>query len=330
MKRFRDFGMITAALVLLLGISAMVFAENKSPMFSRQVPGGLFAVINETQTTGNIWFVDSGSSNASDAAGYGQNPDAPFATIDYAIGQCTASNGDWIVVMPGHAESISSAAGINVDVAGIRIIGLGVGDSRPVLSWTGAAGTLRINTTDFQISNFVFRVGDALSGVSVVKGIEIRSGASNVAIANSDFMVASTSGATVCALPIDISESNKTYVTDCRFFGTHNAAAVGGTGVTAVIRAGNRADNLQIKNCYFDSATGNTPFALIQAISGASGFLADGLTARQNNPGASPWNIGNSVEGIIKQTAISTEAIDGRTGVTWFTARKAAFNNNSD
>jgi hypothetical protein len=52
---------------------------------------------------------------------------APFGTIDYAIGQCTAGRGDVIFVKPGHAETISAAGSIACDVAGVAIVGLGSG-----------------------------------------------------------------------------------------------------------------------------------------------------------------------------------------------------------
>ena len=42
--------------------------------------------------------------------GLWQEPDAPFLTLDYAVSQCTASKGNVVYLMPGHAETISSAA----------------------------------------------------------------------------------------------------------------------------------------------------------------------------------------------------------------------------
>jgi hypothetical protein len=100
----------------------------KTELFVRKQKGGMFAVVNESITTGNIFFVDSGS--GSDAAGYGQNPDAPFASIDYAVGQCTADQGDIIYVLPGHTETLTGTD-ITVDVAGVSIIGRGTGSLKP-------------------------------------------------------------------------------------------------------------------------------------------------------------------------------------------------------
>mgnify|MGYP006139353905 CR=1 FL=1 len=53
------------------------------------------------------------------------------------------NKGDVIVVMPGHAETVSGAAGINCDVAGVSIVGLGRGAARPTI--TMSAATTRLN-----------------------------------------------------------------------------------------------------------------------------------------------------------------------------------------
>jgi hypothetical protein len=75
----------------------------------------------------NNFFVDSGiGSNSYDGLSF----ETPFATIDYAIGKCTASNGDVIWVAPGHTETITGTD-ITVDVAGVSVIGLGTGSLMP-------------------------------------------------------------------------------------------------------------------------------------------------------------------------------------------------------
>src|ERR1700752_1159278 len=71
------------------------------------------------QTTGNIFFVSS----AAGSGGTGLSPESAVTTIDAAINLCTASNGDIIFVMPGHAESLAAATSINADVVGITIWG---------------------------------------------------------------------------------------------------------------------------------------------------------------------------------------------------------------
>lgn len=78
----------------------------------------------------------------------------PLATIDYAVGKCVANRGDIIMVMPGHAESVSSATTINLDVAGIAIVGLGSGTKRPTLTWdTANTATIPVSADNISFKN---------------------------------------------------------------------------------------------------------------------------------------------------------------------------------
>jgi len=137
-------------------------AGNKTPLFVRRQPGGVFTVVDERQGTGNLWWVDSGSATKADSVGSGQNPEGPFATLDYAIGQCEANNGDIIYVMPGHAETLTSAGAIACDKAGISIIGLGVGADRPTLTFssTDNSASVLITAASTKIKNIIGICGD--------------------------------------------------------------------------------------------------------------------------------------------------------------------------
>lgn len=72
--------------------------------------------------------------------------DAPYATLDYAVGACSASRGDVIMVKEGHTETIGAAGAIALDVAGITIIGCGTGPKRPTIN-LGTATTASITVT---------------------------------------------------------------------------------------------------------------------------------------------------------------------------------------
>ena len=81
----------------------------------------------------------------------------PFATLDYAIGRCTASRGDIIVLMPGFTETVSSATSIVADVAGVAIVGLGSGSLRPKISFTTATtATIPVSAANVSFKNIVF------------------------------------------------------------------------------------------------------------------------------------------------------------------------------
>lgn len=107
-------------------------------------------------TTGNVFFVDSGSTTRGDSASKGSSPDTPFATIDFAIGRCTANNGDVIFAMPGHTETVSAAAGIDFDVAGVSLIGLGSGVDRPTVTMSATGSDMDIAAANTYIENILF------------------------------------------------------------------------------------------------------------------------------------------------------------------------------
>ncbi len=117
----------------------------RTPQFSQYQPGGAFAYADIRRHPAAVFFVDSTNSNASDTVGFGQNPDLPFATLDYAVGQCTDSAGDVIYCMPGHAETVSEAGGLDLDKIGITIRGLGEGAQQAKVTLD------TINTSDIDI-----------------------------------------------------------------------------------------------------------------------------------------------------------------------------------
>jgi hypothetical protein len=124
-------------------------------------------------TTGTYRFVDSSTGiNLADNG----TKDRPYATIDYAIGQCTASKGDVIIVYPGHTETITAAAGIALDVAGVSIVGLGTGTMRPKITYTTAAtATFAISAANCSVKNLVFNANYAdVATAIIVSGKDAR------------------------------------------------------------------------------------------------------------------------------------------------------------
>lgn len=97
----------------------------------------------------------------------------PFATLDYAIGRCTAGRGDIIFLMPGHAETVSTASGITADIAGINIIGLGTGASRPTFTFSATASTIVISANNVTVENIITKPSiDSVVSPIVVSGTD--------------------------------------------------------------------------------------------------------------------------------------------------------------
>lgn len=109
---------------------------------------------------GNVLWVGSAVSGNSD--GNKGTRDRPFATLDYAIGKTTANNGDIIMVMPNHSETITGASGITLDVAGITVVGMGNYNQRPrFLMDGGTTVSAVVSAADVTLSNMVFASGHA-------------------------------------------------------------------------------------------------------------------------------------------------------------------------
>lgn len=209
------------------------------------------------ETTGNVFFVSSTASGRSDNINtHGTNPVTPFATLDYAIGACTANNGDIIYLMPGHAETIISAGGIDADVAGITIIGLGNGSNRPTLTFaTATTADIDIDAANITIENVKF---DFTGVDSIVAGIDVN--AADFTLSRCEIVTA-TSGNQVLIAVITDSNANRMRVLDCYFRGSSNA------GTTSAIQLSGSPDGIEISGSrfqghYSDAAIYNPTLAL--------------------------------------------------------------------
>lgn len=99
--------------------------------------------------------------------------DAPFATLDYAVGQCRANKGDVIFIKPGHTETLT-ATSVAVDVAGIAIVGLGQGASRPTFNATATASVFPISAANVLVHNLLFTGGiDAVVSMITVSAADV-------------------------------------------------------------------------------------------------------------------------------------------------------------
>ncbi len=215
----------------------LLSAQNVGQMLSRI---GLFPF-------GNIFFVDSGHASARDAGGNaGDDPQSPFATIDYAIGRCTASNGDIILVAPGHTETVSGAAGINLDVAGVTVVCVGWQGTRPTITLSAVASTIAVGAANcawygglITVSDDATIAVDINSAGFLLDGTEMKNSASKEAVTWID--VGTGAAANTC---------DRTTLRNL----TIKCPAVGTTGA---VELGAIADNVVIENCDIDGDFGD-------------------------------------------------------------------------
>ncbi len=239
--------------------------------------------------------------NNSSVLGYGQDANGsngndgsfrkPFSTITYALTKCTANRGDIIMLGVGHNESIavSGDAGLDVNVAGVAIVGTGTGSLRSAITTTVANSTVDVTVGNVSFANISFEAGVA----QVAIGLDI-SAVDGLSFDNCYWTEGAAAGVLNYVIMIDIATNASNfsmnrcqmygrdtlndeqinmlimdglYLTDCIFY-----TAVAQTGVNANL-VGTAVTNIEVKNCYFYN---NTDGAKCVAFSGVcSGVFRD-------------------------------------------------------
>ena len=234
---------------------------SRTALFSRRQAGGLFTIADVAEHPGDIYFVGSTVTGASDAAGFGQNPDAPFATIDYAIGNCTASQGDVIYVLPGHNEGLGDAQ-IAVDKAGISIVGLGSGGLVPRIDFDHANASIDISANDCKLKNL--RLLPSITTVGI--GIDVMAAVTDTVLEDLEILPGEDgAGADEFVLGIDI-KAGCTRTTIRRFkYRQHASAAHSDAGISLT----GASDDVCIEDCdiYLVGAAAVAPIKGITTLS---------------------------------------------------------------
>lgn len=196
---------------------------------------------------GNVFFVDSGHAQTANSTSQGQSPGTPFATLDYAIGQCTASNGDTIYVMPGHAETVTAV--VTLDVIGVSIIGLGRGRNRPTFTGSGAIDVLTVTAANCHIENI--RLVGASASVTALLNIA----AADLTVEKVSFEPAETPLMSVTVA----SGGDRFHIKDCKWLSTANGPDC------AVDFETSDSDNWIIEDCFFNFVNAGLDLAVIRA-----------------------------------------------------------------
>ncbi len=186
----------------------------------------------------------------------------PFATLAYALTQCTANQGDIIYLAAGHAETISSATSHNITIDGITVIFLGEGTDRATLTMSASTlATFTITGDNVTLINpcFICNI-DALAVGIIVLGthcniynldwydsaskattvvIDFNDAATNSSI--NGFIYHESTGGTQKNSPI--------FFTACPSLTFSNVKMVGDFFVSGIRNTG-AADNLQLENIF--------------------------------------------------------------------------------
>jgi len=229
-------------------------ATAKTELFAKWLQGSL-VVADQGQSTGARFWVHSGS--GVDSAGYGSSPDKPLATLDYAIGLCTANKGDTIYVLPGHTETFVATDGFDADVACIRIVGLGWGASRPTFVFDHANAQANVGANSIWIENLRF-VADV---TAVTAAVQVE-GKTDAVFRNCEWHWGGTTGDDlILSLELEAG-SHRALVEGCTFYAEPAVA-----GAAAAIKLTGASNNVVIKNNVFG---GDYSVACVQGATAAS------------------------------------------------------------
>lgn len=248
------------ALPLIMG--AATIAGSRSGLFWKQTPGSLPVIQDAKSFAGNIYFVDSGTAQGGTSAGYGLHPDKAFTTIDSAIDQCTTGQGDAVFVLAGHAESIVAAGGITLDKIGVSVVGLGVGNNRPTITFaTLDTGDVEVDSASCGLYNLRFVVDVA----SLAAAIDVD--AAGFVMEDCDFYGNNAAAETALISVITDANANQMAIRRCSFnwSATLNGTAITTTSTECIRLVG--ADHAIIEDCYI---SGDFTTAAINGITTAS------------------------------------------------------------
>ena len=188
----------------------------------------------------------------------------PFATLNYALTQCTANQGDIIFVKPGHAETISAAGGVTMSASGTSVIGLGTYNTRPKFTF----GTLTSATFLISGSNcFVTNLWCTSALAAVVTAFQV-TGAGNV-IDNIRF----TSNSSILDFLTCITGSSTLNAVDGLTVGNCNWTTTTATDLSLINFAGTAADVTVWNNHMNTAGTGFAAFACSNLINIQTGKI---------------------------------------------------------
>jgi len=129
----------------------------KTQVFAQWRGGKVMHMLEQMLTTGDYYFVGNAEAGAGDTVGHGDSPERPFATLNYAITQCTAENNDVVIVMENHAETLAAAAAVVCDCQGMTIQGVGIGGDKPIFTFATDVNTdIDITAANVTIRNIKF------------------------------------------------------------------------------------------------------------------------------------------------------------------------------
>jgi hypothetical protein len=232
------------------------------------ISGLKLPMIGDMLVGGNVYFVDSGS-GVTNNENNGLHPTkGPLATITGALAKCTDANGDFIVCMPGHAETLT--ASIQVNKTGVTIIGVGNGDNMPTITVNAnSIFGLNVAADDVKIHN-----------MRVIAGASFGLSSRWARVAASDVVISACrfESAYVCYHNVVVISGDNVQILDSTF--DYTDATDDTTGIKAQACILNIAGtNVLVKGCRFNDVLTSKSYGWPAVIEG--GKLTASLTVQE-------------------------------------------------
>ena len=250
----------------------------------------------------------------------------PFSTIAYALTQCVASRGDIVMVMPNHAETISSASVLSLNVAGVAIVGLGAGSMRPTLTFTTATtANIPVTAANMSIKNFLFVANFA----DIASFMTATSTNTPTDFAIEDCAFRDTSS---ILNALTIFTGNAT-ANSCNgfYFCNNRISSLGTTAATTAIKLSSATDRLYIENNYGNwAALNDTPAILDGGANNLTNFyFTSNVLQRPSTSSTGGLMIGSSSTACTGQAAFNVMwGLDNSAQIWIPTGTKLGFNQN--
>jgi hypothetical protein len=195
---------------------------------------------------GRVIYVDSAI-----AGGDGSSPSTALATLNAAMDQCVAHRGDRVYILPGHSETLSAADAVDLDIAGVEVIGLGRGTKMAKFVYDNSAGEFVIGAANVRIQNLWFV--PSVTGITL--GIDVEAAADGYEIIGCRLADAETAGTDefLIAIRVAAGADNGRILGNYIDMGTAGAA----TGITLTTSINTQMHDNVIKG---DFSTANVAF----------------------------------------------------------------------
>lgn len=202
--------------------------------------GASWATLAPVYTSGNVWFVNSVT--GSDAINpRGRDRSTPLATLGQA--HTNASNGDVVVLMSGHVESL--AATVTLSKTGITYFGEGSGSSAPTFTRNVNANGIVFSGAGAWIENLRF----ATDTTTALTGDRVVFSASSIKMVGCHFALSATDVASSAALLLSGALTN-IYVGGGTQFVNDGGVAISALGATTTLT------DLELDDVTFDGGDG--------------------------------------------------------------------------